>query len=544
MSLSRRAMLLPEMRAKVAEDPHLGGGNLLRYAMSTSPDPNRPFIRSGRPLVNTSGQQQSEFSLVDLDKLAQSWSVWYLSKGVGPRDRVAIYFEDTFAYSIHFYALSQIGAIPVLINSKAPGRIAMELCRRTKPIGLYTDKARLQAVSNDIDTFPDLRWIHTIEELPAPEANSLPEGARFWHSPEDPVVILHSSGTTGMPKPVTHTHGTIVAGPRYRLAHYSEPLDGLMMAAQPQSHVGFIGYATYAILAGTPMVALYDPTGPEMAAAIEEHRPTMVMAFAHAFGELAALDVPQGSLDSVVAWITMGDAVHEAHIKAILCKRSPNLCEPSVFYDRFGSSELGWGLMVQPWTLSSKRSDRRVGKPDSLAEFVVLHKDGRKAGVNEIGLFGVKSPTITVGYWNDSDTTYRTKLAGYWLTGDVGYRDEEGYFFQVDRAVDVIETSTKTGYSVLMEEVLLSEVSEITDCAVVAGKEGDKIVPVAVVRSTVATDDQSSLLAAANHSLRAAGHPELAHLEVVESEEDYPVGVTGKVLKRQLRERYTCLPPR
>jgi acyl-coenzyme A synthetase/AMP-(fatty) acid ligase len=334
-----------------------------------------------------------------------------------------------------------------------------------------------------------------------------------------------------------HTHASIVAGPRYRLRNFLERPDTLMMPAQPQSHLGFIVYGTYAVLAGVPLVPLYDPSGHELARAIETHRPTTVMAFAHAYAELAALEVPEGALDSVTGWITMGDAIHEAHIKAILGKRSPDL-PPAVFFDRFGTTELGWGLIVQPRTLASKRNDRCVGKPDPVAEVAVLRKDGSLADAGEIGLFGAKGPTITAGYWNDSDTTYRSLLGGYWLTGDVVFRDEEGNYFQVDRTADVIDTPNGPGYSVLMEEVLLSEVPEIVDCAVVAGSHEDHALPVAIVNSDA---DPARLLEAANEALRAAGHPELVLLEVATSEAPIPVGVTGKVLKRRLRERYSCL---
>ena len=125
-------------------------------------------------------------------------------------------------------------------------------------------------------------------------------------------------------------------------------------------------------------MALYDPSGEELAAALREHQPKAVMAFAHAYAELAALETPSGTVDSVDYWVTMGDAIHEAHIGAILAKRSPDQ-PPATFYDRFGTTELGWGLVVQPRTLSSERTDRRVGKADAVAEVAVLRR-GRQPG--------------------------------------------------------------------------------------------------------------------------------------------------------------------
>jgi acyl-coenzyme A synthetase/AMP-(fatty) acid ligase len=428
----------------------------------------------------------------------------------------------------------------VLINSKASPALALGLCERTTPVGIYTDRTRFAAIADGIGSLDGLRWVQFAEDVPAPPPASLPDAWRFKHAPEDPVSIMHSSGTTGIPKAVTQTHASSVAGPRYRLLNYTEPAQERMMTAQPQSHLGCIVYTAYSILAGTPLVALYDPSGAELAAAVRLHQPKGVMAFAHAYAELAAIETPSGTVDSVDYWVNMGDAIHEAHIGAILAKRSPEQ-QPPTFYDRFGTTELGWGLVVQPRTLLSERSDRRVGKPDPGLEVAALRPDGSTAPVGEVGFFGAKGPSITAGYWNDSDTTYRSKLGGYWLTGDLVYQDVDGNYFVVDRTKDAIETAEGTGYSVLMEEMLLSEINSISDCAVVAGRHGEQIVPVAVIVTDESPADAARLLAEANEVLEKAGHPRIAVLDVARTPDDFPVGVTGKVLKRQLRDRYRDL---
>jgi acyl-coenzyme A synthetase/AMP-(fatty) acid ligase len=537
MPLSTRPLLSPDERAALAARSDLGGGNVLAIARAAHPQPDVPFIRTGRPIVNTAGEEQTEFSLAQLDDLAQSWSVWYHERGVGPRDRVALYLSDSFAYSIHLHALAPLGAIPVLINSNAPRELALGLCQRATPVGIHTDRAHLEALGDGVHGLDGVEWVQLAEDLPAPPPAELPDRWRFRHATEDPVSIMHSSGTTGRPKAVTQTHASSIAGPRYRLVNFTEPASPLMMTAQPQSHLGCIAYTTYAILAGTPLVALYDPSGDELAAALREHRPKTVMAFAHAYSELAALELPDGTVDSVERWITMGDAIHEAHIKAILAKRNVDL-PSATFYDRFGTTELGWGLVVQPRTLASARSDRRVGKPDAVAEVAVLRADGSKAEVGEVGFFGARGPTVTPGYWSDSDATHRAKLGGYWLTGDLVYQDEAGDFFHVDRAADAILTSDGVAYSVLMEEVLLSEVSDIDDCAVVAGRHGETTVPVAVVTTRQPAATARTLLSQANSALSKADHAPVGVLQLARTADDFPVGVTGKVLKRRLRERY------
>ena len=542
MSLSDKALLAPEQRLRFAADDTVGGGNLLAAAVAGSPDPTAVFLRSGRPLTGTDGQPLTDFSLLRLDQLAQSWSVWYLGQGVRPRDRVALYMKDSFAYSVHYFALAQIGAIAVLINSKAPREIASSLIGRTRPVGLYTDRAHLAVLEDEAGVLADLGWIQLEEELPAPAPASLPAESRWRHAPDDPVSIMHSSGTTGIPKAVIQTHRSSTAGPRFRLTQDDPALGwgGPMMTALPQSHLGCVHYMTYAIFGGTPVVALYDPTGPEMVAAITEHQPSAVMAFGHACADLAQLELEPGVLDSVNVWVTTADAVHDAHIRKLLSNRSPSL-PPAAYLDRLGTTELGWAVLLKTRTLASERNDRCVGKPVGVSEVAVLRPDGSECGVNEAGLLGARGPAITAGYWDNADLTYRSRLGGYWTPGDVVYRDEDDNFYHVDRAVDTIHTADGPGYSILMEETLLNEIPAIGDCSIVAGGRGGETVPVGVVTTDVPDVSAQALLAAANEALRAAGHPPLALLEIVGT---IPVGVTGKVLKRQLRETYADLSGR
>lgn len=534
-------VLTPEQRSALAADTTVGGGNLLRSALAANPHPDVPFLYSSRPIPTSDGGLREELSLTEFDALAQSWSAWYLAQGVRARDRVAVWFEDSLGYSLHFHALAQIGAVALLINSNSPQEIATSLIEQTRPVGLYADRARLDRLGPDTVGL-GLDWTVSAEELPAPPAATLPADVYWHHHEDDPVIILHSSGTTGRPKPTIHTHRSIVSGPMFRLVDHTEQPGALMMTALPQSHLGCIAYTVYAVLGGTPIVALSDCGGTGLATAVARYRPTSVMSFSHAYAELADTEPEPGALDSVKAWVSIGDAVHQAHITKVLSMRSPDL-EPAAFLDRLGTTELGWGVLLKERTLDSERDDRCAGKPVGVADVTILRKDGSHADDGEVGFLAAKGPAITPGYWGDSDTTYRCRLSGHWLPGDMAYRDSVGNFFLVDRVADVIETEQGTGYSVFMEEIVLNEVPDTRDAAVVAGRRDSKVVPVAVVTvgRSVTDPDPEKLLRQANEALRAAGHPLLGLLEIVPAEPGLPVGVTGKVLKRQLREQYTEL---
>ncbi|MGC5343914.1 class I adenylate-forming enzyme family protein [Streptomyces sp. DT24] len=538
MSTFAPTVLTPQQRTDLAADTTVGGGNLLRSAIAANPRPDERFIHSSQPIATASGELRQDFSLVEFDALAQAWSAWYLAQGVQTRDRVAVWIEDSIAYSLHFYALAQIGAVAVLINSNAPQAIAVSLLRQTTPVGLYADQARLDILGDTAELSPN--WVQSLEELPAPPAATLPESSYWNHHDDDPVVILHSSGTTGRPKPTLHTHKSIVSGPKFRLVDHTEQPGALMMTALPQSHLGCVAYTVYAMLGGTPFVALSDSSGSSLAAAVQKHRPTAVMSFARGYAELANLDLPVGSLDSVQVWTSIGDAVHQAHITKVLSLRSEHL-EPSAFFDRLGTTELGWGVLLKVRTLKTERNDRCAGQAVGVAEVAILRPDGSHADDNEVGFLAAKGPAVTPGYWADSDTTYRCKLAGYWLPGDMAYRDETGDHFLVDRVVDAIRTDKGTGYSVFMEEIMLNDVPGIGDVAVVAGRRNGSVLPVAVVTVPDGVGDPAKLLLLANEALEAAGHPQLAVLEIARTEADFPGGVTGKVLKRELREKYADL---
>jgi len=264
----------------------------------------------------------------------------------------------------------------------------------------------------------------------------------------------------------------------------------------------------------------------------------MAVAFAGTFAELATLDLDAADLASMETWISIGDASHQAHIGRLVRyghHRSGERSLPgSIFVDGFGSSELGWGIFSHATVAGRARADRCLGVPQEFARAAVLRDDGTEAEAYEVGMLGVQGPTVSPGYWGDSDLTYRSKLGGYWLSGDLVYRDEHHRFYHVDRTTDAIPVEGGMAYSLLMEELLLARLPELLDCTVVAGPGG----PAAMARIGRGDGDAETLLRRANDVLRAGGQPPLATLQIARSDGDIPLGVTRKVLKRQLREQH------
>ncbi|MFB7020047.1 AMP-binding protein, partial [Streptomyces microflavus] len=476
MPLTSTTLLSPEARLRLAELPGLGGGNAWRIAAETNPAADRPVLLADLPLAGLDGTPRTEFSLRDLDALADAWSAWYLDRGVGPRDRVSVYLADTFAYQVHLTALARIGAIGVLINGRMRPELALGLVGRTGSVGLFTDGERLARLAGRERGLPELRWTALDEEVGALGSRAPIPSQLYRHGDDDPVVICHSSGTTGNPKPVVWAHRQSVAGARYRLINHQEREGSLVLAGAPQSHSSAIAFTFYSLLAGAPTVGWSDPTGPGIARGCATHRPNVVLAFNEALSHLATHDPDPADFDSVAVWVNLGDCGHDAHMRRLM--RLGHTTAPdgtrtpgSVVDDGLGSSELGWAALRRVLTPDSPALARHLGTRVPIAEVAVLREDGTEAAADEVGLLGVRSEALAHGYWNDSDTTYRTMLAGYWLSGDLVRRSADGEFFHVDRAVDRIRTEAGDGYSALMEEELLLAVEELADCSVVAAED-------------------------------------------------------------------------
>jgi acyl-coenzyme A synthetase/AMP-(fatty) acid ligase len=528
-------------RHALAAEPTLGGGNALEAAMRVSPDVHARYLFAESRIRDAHGVPRDWLSLADLADLVGAWSAWYVGRGVGPRDRVGVYFRDSADDLVHYLALSRLGAIAVLVNGEMDAGIMLAYLQLTAPVGLQTDDVRLARLTDALKPEDDRFWVSSIDATVPP--GDVPVPAPFRHAPGDPVLICHTSGTTGTPKPVIWAHAQMMAGIRAHLTGFRDHPQSLILSALPQSHGSAIGYALLAMLSGVPLALMSDRSGSAVAAAAGRHGATIVVGFAVTLAELALRETDAPGLDLVERWVSVGDASHHAHV-ARLVERGRHWvgADPvpgSIFVDGFGSSELGWGgvlgLIMIPGVVPPHRC---LGVAQPFAQVAVLRPDGTQAVAGEVGLLGVKGPTVTPGYWNDSDKTYRSLLNGYWLSGDLAFRDQADRYYHVDRAVDAISTAGGMVYSVLTEEILLAHLPEIDDCVVVAAERGREVCAIVLVhpRRGHGTD---GMLARANEILSGLGKPLLAELRAADME-SIPVGVTGKVLKRRLREAYAA----
>jgi 3-aminoavenalumate diazotase len=561
-------MSASSLRASLADDPELGAGNVLVKLFEHGAAPDLPGITFD---VAVDGiPAWTPLALGTLRERVAARAAWLAGLGVKPRDPVAVYVTSAADCLLTFLALNWVGAIPALMNGNMPADIAAGFIQRLRGTALLADTAHLAALAGH-----DLGAGITADVAEAGAADPAAAPPHYPYGDSDPIAITHSSGTTRTPAAVVHSHSSLFAatralrlnGPR---AHGPERI----LSALPAAHTAGILTLHQALVRSSELLFLSaqgglaaggaapagaghsaDPfagSGSVVLDAIERWHPTAVYGFAVTWAELARYDLSERDLGSVSVWFNTGDCAHEAHVRPLV--RAGSHVEytseglvtvpGSRFIDGIGSTEMGYSGFRISHHATSNRYGRCVGKPHIFADVALFDlATGRETPVGEVGHLGLKSPTLALGYWNDSVNTYRHRFRGYYLTGDLMYRDEEGYFYHVDRAVDSVDLGGGNWlYTAMSEERVLAACPDVRDCTVVAGGSGGKVVTDVLLLLKAGADAGADRSEAVLAALGPAAAATLRRIVAVPDEE-MVFGPTGKVRKFLMRQRHLTSAP-
>ena len=527
------------VRARLAADENLGAGNVLTTLLADGLGTDRPALTFDTAVDGVPAWQA--LTVRELDERVRARAASLHALGIGRRDPVAVTATSAADNVLTYFALVRLGAIPALINAKLPAETTGIFLTRLRAVGVLADADRRAQLAG-VDTGTPM--LAPIEDLGAGDPALAPEPYR--HHESDPVAITHSSGTTGVPKAVAHSHASLFAANRHRLRLPKAQGTDRLLSALPAPHVATLIAVNLALASQTQLLAVSDQSGGAVLDAIERWQPTGVLGFAATWSDLAKLDLSTRDTDSISLWWNTGDCAHESHIRRLVAlghrqvaTSAGRVHKPgSVFIDGLGSSEMGHSHFFITHTAESSRYGRCVGKAHAFAEPVVLGPDGAELPIGEVGELGTRSPTLSLGYWNDSVTTHRTRVRGYFLTGDAVYRDEQGYFYHLDRIVDSVPLDDgSTLYTAMSEERILLACPDVADCTVVALRQDGAVVTEVLLQLEPGADPSLDRSAAVRGALAPAVAATLRDVVVVD-ERDLPLGPTGKVRKVALRERH------
>jgi len=534
------------LRAVLAADQELGAGNVLLRLAEHGADMEMPRVTFDADVDGIAAW--TPLSLRTLTERVAARAEWFTRHGIGRRDPVAIYVTSAADVLLNFLALTWLGAIPALMNGGMPTDIAVEYIRRLRAVGVIIDADHEGMAEHDLGApiLGDAAETGTGDPSAAP--------AHYRHHPDDPVAITHSSGTTRMPAAVVHSNRSLFAAVRaVRLTEPRQHGPVRELSAFPQGHTAGIIILNEALCNGYELLCLsgqggaFARSGEVVIDAIERWHPTAVYGFAVTWAELARYDLTQRDVSSVRFWSNSGDCAHEAHIRRLVAVGSHHAYRDgqvvslpgSRFNDTLGSTEMGYGGFGISHRFDSDRYGRCVGKAQPFAEIILVDtQTGQEVATGEVGMVAMKSPTLALGYWNDSVNYFRTRLNGYYLTGDLMYRDEDGYFYHMDRVSDAVDLGGGNWlYTALSEERILKHCPDVRDCTILAvrGDDGQLVVEVLLLLAADAdaARDRDGEVGAALGAAAGA----LPRRIVTVPDEEIVLGPTGKVRKFLMRER-------
>lgn len=538
-------------RTRFLLDRRITAATVLDWICDSHPD--SAILSPIRPLPYPGLREGPASPAAVLSFAARAGEVLRMS-GMKRGDRVAIFKRNDVDYAFLALAVIRAGGVAVPVN---PGMSVDTLGRYLRHTGarfLCCDRHLFANTIGERSRLPTIdHWVFTDEAgdggaeatVLSQAISEVPGDARpVALSDESHVLLAHTSGTTGMPKAVVCTSESLLSGVR---VHYrtEPPLPWRRVGiAGPFSHLVFQIGVTTALVSNMPAWALDGHDAGSALAAIERERISLFVAFPELYLRMYSYGLGAHDLDSMRVWISVADSSHEAHM-AEFCRQGAVLRVAgrtlfgSVFIETLGSSEIGGPALRRIWTSRSRiRCRRQVGRRMLGGPRVkVADGDGGAVPSGRAGALMVKGPTLFAGYRTAEGRLDDARTDGWWATGDVVRRDRLGRVYHLDRATDVIHTAAGPFYSLPAEDVLHT-FPGVTEAVVFGaparGGKGEE--PVGLVwPAASAALDEIELLRWVNQ--RVEGPVGLAAVRCVPFEQ-IPRGLTGKVLKRRLRETY------
>ena len=435
-------------------------------------------------------------------------------------------------YGIAFHAVATLGGIVTPIN---PLYTKYEVCHQLKDSGarfLFTIPACAEKVL-EADEKPGLDELFVFGSLPGATSfdSLLVDNGRATQADinptEDLVALPYSSGTTGLPKGVMLTHRNLVANicQMEGLDYFCET--DTLICVLPLFHIyGMVVVLNMGLYSGATIVTMPRFELESFLQAVQDYD----VSLAH----LVPPVVLQLSKNSIV------DNYKLPKLKTIFSGAAPlgeDLTRACI--ERLGCHiRQGYGMTeTSPVThsspappLAAKFGSVGVAAPNTECKIVDL-ATGEALGPGEKGEVCVRGPQIMKGYLNRPEATAATIDLENWLhTGDIGYFDEDGHFFIVDRAKELIKYKGFQVPPAELEAVLLTHPS-VSDAAVIPYPDeeaGEVPKAIIVLRGPADADEIMEFVGE-----RVAPHKRIRHLEFVDK---IPKSPSGKILRRVLVE--------
>ncbi len=481
--------------------------------------------------------KERRFTFDDMRALTNRCAGLLHREGVRPGDRVIVMLQRVWQWQVAMIGCIKLGAVPVpCIDMLTAKDVAYRVghCGATAVITHAESAGKfagLDAVSTRIALGNAQGWLEFETELAkCPAVFDVHDTGL-----EDPAILYYTSGSTGMPKGVTHASRALFS---WRVsARYWQGLleDDLLWCT---ADTGWSKAGTSILFgpwsAGTAVLFYKGPFDPaERLALIARHGVTVFCGAATEFRHIVNEDFARHDLSRLRLAVSAGEAVNPDVVRRWHEATGVPLIEA------YGQTET---LMTIANTVDSVLKPGSMGRALPGTALAILDDDGKPLPHDTPGQLAVRlpHPQVMLGYWNDPERTRAavTEYEGtpYLLTGDIASIDAEGYVFYGGRTDDIISSA---GYRIGPMEVenALIEHPAVLECAVVGSPDAQRgeIVKAFVALRPGYHAGEALVLALQEHVKRITAP--YKYPRAIEFVESLPKTASGKLLRRALRDR-------
>ncbi|OPY65892.1 MAG: Long-chain-fatty-acid--CoA ligase [Syntrophorhabdus sp. PtaU1.Bin050] len=344
---------------------------------------------------------------------------------------------------------------------------------------------------------------------------------------EDPIIIMYTSGTTGLPKGAVLSHRKTFFNALNGNIYYGLTPSDILLAPRPMFHSGgLLVELCPVIYKGATLIMRGRFSPEEILRTVQRYRVTILEVAATVLRFiLEECDIEKYDLSSLKACYTGGERVPPALLedyekKGIIV---------SQIYGQTETSTLTWLAMED-----AVRKRGSVGKPVFHGDVRIVGKDGKQVKSGEVGEIVVSGYVTMNGYWGKPELTEGTIVDGWLHTGDLAKIDEEGFFYIVDREKDMYISGGENVYPAEIEKVFLENrrILNIGVCGIPDKKWGEAGLACIVLKEGEAMTEDEALNFCTDRLAR------FKIPKVIKFMDKLPMTAAEKVIRKKLREEY------
>ena len=486
----------------------------------------------------------SRLTFRELDERVNRLSSSLAGLGLKKTDRVSILSFNCHRFLELYYGVAQLGAVVVPINFRLQPPEIKYILNHSGSKAIAVDPALvslIEPVRHELESVEqfilisdeDSEGFLNYEEM-------LRRAGGDYRAPElsndELLGLFYTSGTTAEPKGVMLTHKNLLSNIEHSEGVYNYLPEDIYLHAAPMFHLadGSAVFSHTSRGAAQVFIPRFDPK--QVLETIARERVSLLLLVPTMLNfVLQQPDIDSYDLSSL-RHLTYG----ASPIAPDLLKRAMKVlnCEFGQGYGLTEASPLLTVLKHEDHLVNDDQGAKRLtscGKPVKGVDVRVVKEDGSGAQPGEVGEIIARGPNIMLGYWKRPEDTEDALRDGWLHTGDLATVDDQGYIYLVDRKKDMIVTGGENVYSTEVEAVLYAHPA-VKEAAVISIPDPDWG---EAVHACVAVRDGRRVTSEELEDFcreRLASYKVPRSIEFIEGE--LPKGGTGKILKKQLRERY------